>query len=99
MNLKTQNFFDTSKSRTFGRLRGRKLSKNQNIGLKIIYNRVKFNTSSHIEFIKKKKCWIEIGSGDGEHLIQQAIQRKNINFVGCEVFQIRLYKKFLPPLN
>jgi len=30
---------------------------------------------------------VEIGFGNGEHLIYQAIEKKEINFVGCEVFQ------------
>lgn len=31
--------------------------------------------------------WLEIGFGSGEHLAHRAGQNRNVNFIGCEVYQ------------
>ena len=87
MELKENAFFDLTKTRTFGRLKGRRLTKNQAIGLDQFHSKMAFDSVKGLDFIKKKECWIEIGFGNGEHLIYQAIERKEVNFLGCEVFQ------------
>lgn len=33
-----------------------------------------------------KEVWLEIGFGNGEHLLQQAIDNPDIGFIGCEPF-------------
>jgi tRNA (guanine-N7-)-methyltransferase len=33
-----------------------------------------------------QKLWIEIGFGNGEHLIGQALQNPDVSFIGCEPF-------------
>jgi tRNA (guanine-N7-)-methyltransferase len=35
---------------------------------------------------KPEKIWMEVGFGDGEHLIYQAMQNPDIGLIGCEPF-------------
>jgi tRNA (guanine-N7-)-methyltransferase len=39
-----------------------------------------------IFFNNPKEIWLEIGFGNGEHLLQQAVDHPDINFIGCEPF-------------
>lgn len=34
----------------------------------------------------KKEIWLEIGFGNGEHLIEQALDNPDVGFIGCEPF-------------
>ena len=52
--------------RTFGRLKGRPLSKNQKLGLALL--KQKYNLSLKTE----KKIWLEVGFGNGHHLVELA---------------------------
>jgi hypothetical protein len=45
---------DNRKIRTFGRLKGRKLTTNQKIGLEYLKEDISFDPISDIDFIKKK---------------------------------------------
>jgi hypothetical protein len=46
--------YDTKKIRTFGRLKGRKLTLNQKIGLEYLESDISFDPISDIDFLKKK---------------------------------------------
>ena len=54
MNLKENAFYDLTKARTYGRLKGRRLTKNQAIGLDKIYNSIAFDELTGPDYIKKK---------------------------------------------
>ena len=56
MFLKDKTFYDFDKIRTFGRLKGRKLTKNQLIGLGQKYSNIEFEPVKGAEFIKKKNA-------------------------------------------
>ncbi len=52
--------------KTFGRLKGRALSKNQKLGLAL--HKQKYNFFLETE----KKIWLEVGFGNGHHLVELA---------------------------
>lgn len=51
-----------------------------------IYEDTVFDKSSMFG-VPVDEVYLEIGFGDGAHLVAQALQRKNIGFIGSEVFQ------------
>ncbi len=67
--------------KTFGRLKGRPLSKNQKIGLDML--KVKYG---HF-FETKKKIWLEIGFGNGGHLVELAKRNCDKLIIGSEVYE------------
>ncbi len=56
MGLKEKEFYDFTKARTFGRLKGRRLTKNQEFGLDHFRSNMSFDTVKGAEFIKKKNA-------------------------------------------
>ena len=54
MNLKEKAFYDFTKARTFGRLKGRRLTKNQAMGLDQLHGKMAFDLITGPAFIKKK---------------------------------------------
>ena len=67
--------------KTFGRLKGRPLSKNQKFGLKI--HKEKYDVSLKT----KKKVWVEIGFGNGLHLVELAKRNSDKLIVWSEVYE------------
>ena len=67
--------------RTFGRLKGRPLSKNQKLGLALL--KQKYNLSLKTE----KKIWLEVGFGNGHHLVELAKRNYDKLIVGSEVYE------------
>ena len=67
--------------KTFGRLKGRTLSNNQKLGLKM--HREKYDFS----FKTKKKVWLEVGFGNGLHLVELAKRNSDKLIVGSEVYE------------
>ena len=68
---------------SFGRTKSRKLRNNANRLMAEILPLVRVD-----EFPKSayKETWLEIGFGDGGHLLHQAISNPQIGFIGCEPF-------------
>ena len=62
MFLKDKTFYDLEKTRTFGRLKGRKLTKNQIIGLEQGYRNIEFDPVKGAEFFKKKSAGLKLVS-------------------------------------
>ena len=67
--------------KTFGRLRGRSLSKNQKFGLTVL----KEKYDGFLE--TKKKIWLEVGFGNGHHLVELAKRNCDKLIVGSEVYE------------
>ena len=67
--------------KTFGRLKGRPLSKNQKLGLAL--HKQKYNFSLEPE----KKIWLEVGFGNGHHLVELAKRNYDKLIVGSEVYE------------
>ena len=67
--------------KTFGRLKGRTLSKNQKLGLALL--KQKYNLSLKTE----KKIWLEVGFGNGHHLVELAKRNYDKLIVGSEVYE------------
>ena len=67
--------------KTFGRLKGRALSKNQKLGLKLLNQKYNFFLET------KKKIWLEVGFGNGQHLVELAKRNFDKLIVGSEVYE------------
>ena len=67
--------------RTFGRLKGRPLSKNQKLGLELLKQKYNFFLET------EKKIWLEVGFGNGHHLVELAKRNYNKLIVGSEVYE------------
>ena len=67
--------------KTFGRLKGRPLSKNQKLGLVLYKQQYNF-------FLKtEKEIWLEVGFGNGLHLVELAKRNYDKLIVGSEVYE------------
>ena len=75
------NYADLRLIKTFGRLKGRSLSKNQKLGLAL--HKQKYNFSLETE----KKIWLEVGFGNGHHLVELAKRNYDKLIVGSEVYE------------
>ena len=73
-----------SQLRSFGRVRGRKLSARQEALLRDLLPKVRLDLSSPLA--RARPTWLEIGFGGGEHLIWQARQHPDVDLIGCEPF-------------
>ena len=62
MDLKEKEFYDFTKARTFGRLKGRRLTKNQAMGLEQLRNGLAFDVNTGPCFVKKKNAGWKLGS-------------------------------------
>ena len=67
--------------KTFGRLKGRPLSKNQKLGLAL--HKQRYELSLELE----KKIWLEVGFGNGHHLVELAKRNYDKLIVGSEVYE------------
>ena len=67
--------------KTFGRLKGRSLTKNQKLGLKMHKEKYDFSLKT------KKKVWLEVGFGNGLHLVELAKRNSDKLIVGSEVYE------------
>ena len=67
--------------KTFGRLKGRSLTKNQKLGLKMHKEKYDFSLKT------KKKVWLEVGFGNGLHLVELAKRNADKLIVGSEVYE------------
>ena len=67
--------------KTFGRLKGRPLSKNQKLGLALLKQEFNFFLET------KQKIWLEVGFGNGDHLVELAKRNCDKNIVGSEVYE------------
>ena len=67
--------------RTFGRLKGRALSKNQMLGMEMLKEKFGFS------FNTKKKIWLEVGFGNGKHLVELAKRNTDKLILGSEVYE------------
>ncbi len=67
--------------KTFGRLKGRPLSNNQKLGLAL--HKQMYNFFKETE----KKIWLEVGFGNGQHLIELAKKNYDKLIVGSEVYE------------
>ena len=67
--------------KTFGRLKGRALSKNQKLGLALLKEKYNFYLET------EKKIWLEVGFGNGHHLVELAKINNDKLIVGSEVYE------------
>ena len=77
------------KIRTFGRVKGRKLSQSQNNKLENLLPQfeIKVENDKILNFpTDNKKLIFEIGFGYGEQIANQAILHKDCNLIGCETY-------------
>ena len=63
MFLKEKAFYDFTKKRTFGRLKGRRLTRNQATGLDKIYTNIELNPIEGLDFLKKKNVGLKLALG------------------------------------
>ena len=73
--------------KTFGRLKGRPLSKNQKLGLEALQKHYRFSLENSIFSETKKKIWLEVGFGNGQHLVELAKRNSDKLILGSEVYQ------------
>src|SRR5580658_2956782 len=78
----------------YGRRRGRSLRSGQQTLVNRLLPRLAIDLSASGEFDPRsmfadppRSVWLEIGFGGGEHLAIQAERRRDIGFIGCEVFE------------
>ena len=67
--------------KTFGRLKGRSLSKNQKLGLAMLKEKYDGFLDT------KKKIWLEVGFGNGHHFVELAKRNCDKLIVGSEVYE------------
>ena len=67
--------------KTFGRLKGRTLSNNQKLGLVMLEEKYK------VSFKTEKKIWLEVGFGNGQHLVELAKRNPDKLIIGSEVYE------------
>lgn len=68
---------------SFGRTKSRKLRDSGMRLLNEVLPKIKVNEFPKWDF---KQTWLEIGFGDGGHLLHQAMNNPKIGFIGCEPF-------------
>ncbi len=73
--------------KTFGRLKGRTLSKNQQLGLKMLKKKYNFSLANSLPLETKKKIWLEVGFGNGQHLLELAKEDPDKLIIGSEVYE------------
>ena len=83
-----ENGVSRSLIKTFGRLKGRALSNNQKLGLEMLEKKYNFFLESSFSLKTKKKIWLEVGFGNGQHLVELAKRNSDKLFVGSEVYEI-----------
>jgi len=73
--------------RSYGRRKGRSLSKDDADAVVAGIAGITVSLSEATTFLTQAdEAWIEIGSGNGEHVIERALQNPDIKIVACEPF-------------
>ena len=72
--------------KTFGRLKGRALSKNQKLGLEALQKKYSLSLENSLSLETKKKIWLEVGFGNGQHLVELAKRNSDKLIMGSEVY-------------
>lgn len=76
----------------YGRRKGKKLRAERARVMEELLPKLRFDLSDIKENpaslfdTPKKEVWLEIGFGNGEHLIEQALDNPDVGFIGCEPF-------------
>ncbi len=85
--------------RSFGRLRGRRLSARQQSLLDEVLPRLALDLAGpcpqslqSLFAAPVREVWLEIGFGGAEHLVWQAHHNPDVGIIGCEVFEDGLVK-------
>ena len=73
--------------KTFGRSKGRALSNNQKLGLEILQKKYSLSLENSLSLETKKKIWLEVGFGNGQHLVELAKRNSDKIIMGSEVYQ------------
>ena len=73
--------------KTFGRLKGRTLSKNQKLGLEMLQKKYDFFLGHNFFLQTKRDIWLEVGFGNGGHLVELAKRNSDKLLVGSEVYE------------
>ena len=73
--------------KTFGRLKGRALSNNQKLGLEMLQKKYSFFLESSLSLKTKKNIWLEVGFGNGHHLVELAKRNSDKLVIGSEVYE------------
>ena len=73
--------------KTFGRLKGRALSKNQKLGLQALQKKYSLSLENSISLETKKEVWLEVGFGNGLHLVELAKRNSDKLIMVSEVYQ------------
>ena len=73
--------------KTFGRLKGRTLSNNQKLGLEMLQKKYDFFLGHKLFLETNRDIWLEVGFGNGGHLVELAKRNSDKLFVGSEVYE------------
>ena len=73
--------------KTFGRLKGRTLSNNQKLGLEMLQKKYDFFLAHNYFLETNRDIWLEVGFGNGGHLVELAKRNSDKLFVGSEVYE------------
>ena len=73
--------------KTFGRLKGRTLSNNQKLGLEMLQKKYDFFLGHNFFLETNRDIWLEVGFGNGGHLVELAKRNSDKLFVGSEVYE------------
>ena len=74
-------------TKTFGRLKGRTLSNNQKLGLEMLQKKYNFFLGHNFFLETNRDIWLEVGFGNGGHLVELAKRNSDKLFVGSEVYE------------
>ena len=74
-------------TKTFGRLKGRTLSNNQKLGLEMLQKKYNFFLGHSFFLESNRDIWLEVGFGNGGHLVELAKRNSDKLFVGSEVYE------------
>jgi tRNA (guanine-N7-)-methyltransferase len=80
-----------SPRRFYGRRHGRRLRVGRERLLKELLPKLEIVPGNDLInpstlFTAVRECWLEIGFGNGEHMVAQADANPNVGFIGCEPF-------------
>lgn len=80
--------FLSGKPQFFGRRQGRRLRKAKSGLIESFLPKIALNPDHPLQFgVPVKQIFLEIGFGDGDHLAAQSERRRDIGFIGAEVFK------------
>ena len=73
----------------YGRRKGKTLRAGRQNALEEVYPRIRIDLPFSMTALfpsVAREVWLEIGFGDGEHLLYQAMQNPDVGLIGCEPF-------------